>query len=163
MAIQPKTDPYLERLRAIQAETAGIEARLDALESGRVLDAQGVDEIVQMHVAAKPAKYEDFLSEAEIKEIASRYNQALNKGVDCDALDRVLGEEHLRGAVLDVTNPEPLPIKHPLWRNPRCVLTPHISGGAFGHSDGTEERICQVVCDNLRRYVAGEELAHRVI
>ena len=83
--------------------------------------------------------------------------------VDCDALDRVLGEEHLRGAVLDVTNPEPLPIKHPLWRNPRCVLTPHISGGAFGHSDGTEERICQVVCDNLRRYVAGEELAHRVI
>ena len=90
MAIQPKTDPYLERLRAIQAETAGIEARLDALESGRVLDAQGVDEIVQMHVAAKPAKYEDFLSEAEIKEIASRYNQALNKGVDCDALDYAL-------------------------------------------------------------------------
>lgn len=82
--------------------------------------------------------------------------------IDGEALDRVLNDGHLRGAALDVTDPEPLPLAHPLWRNERCVITPHISGGAFGHSVGTEERICRVCCDNLRRYRAGEPLTHRV-
>lgn len=82
--------------------------------------------------------------------------------VDLLALETVLGEGNLRGAALDVTDPEPLPHNHPLWRNPRCIITPHISGGAFGHSEGTEERICQVCCDNLRRYVSGSELTHIV-
>ena len=83
--------------------------------------------------------------------------------VDLDALQNVLEEGLLRGAALDVCEPEPLPSNHPLWREPRCIITPHISGGAFGHSKGTEERICQICCDNLCRFVAGEELAHRVL
>lgn len=82
--------------------------------------------------------------------------------IDNEALNVVLSEGLLRGAALDVTDPEPLPRNHPLWRNPRCLITPHISGGAFAHSDGTEERICEICCENLRRYRAGEELAHRV-
>jgi len=82
--------------------------------------------------------------------------------VDGEALNNVLSEGLLRGAALDVTDPEPLPRNHALWRNPRCLITPHISGGAFAHSEGTEERICEICCDNLRRYRAGEELAHRV-
>lgn len=82
--------------------------------------------------------------------------------IDCDALARVLTEGCLRGAALDVTDPEPLPLKHALWRIPNCLITPHAAGGAFGKCDGTEDKIAQVVCDNLRRYVAGEELTHRV-
>lgn len=82
--------------------------------------------------------------------------------VDNEALNVVLSEGLLRGAALDVTDPEPLPRNHPLWRNPRCLITPHISGGAFGHSEGTEERICAICCENLRRYAAGEDLVHRV-
>lgn len=82
--------------------------------------------------------------------------------VDCDALARVLRDGHLRGAALDVTEPEPLPTSHPLWSEPRCVITPHQAGGAFGKSDGTEERICEVCCQNLRRFVAGEPLTHVV-
>lgn len=83
--------------------------------------------------------------------------------VDATALDTVLTEGHLRGAALDVTDPEPLPIEHSLWRNARCVITPHVSGTAFGRSDGTEERICQICCENLKRFVAGEPLTHRVL
>lgn len=82
--------------------------------------------------------------------------------VDCDALARVLAEGHLRGAALDVTEPEPLPADHPLWGEPRCVITPHQAGGAFGKSEGTEDRICDVCCENLRRFVAGEPLTHVV-
>lgn len=90
MAAPSHTDPYLERLAAIQAETAGIDARLDALEAGYALDAEKADAIVRSRIAERPVKYEDFLSEAELKEIALRHEQMLNKGVDCDALDYAL-------------------------------------------------------------------------
>ncbi|MBO7675649.1 MAG: D-2-hydroxyacid dehydrogenase [Atopobiaceae bacterium] len=83
--------------------------------------------------------------------------------VDCDALARVLAEGRLRGAALDVTEPEPLPKGHPLWQEPRCFITPHQAGGSFGKSAGTEERICEVACANLRHFVSGEPLEHRVI
>lgn len=76
----PRRDPYLDRLRAIQAETAGIDACLDALESGYTLDAERVDSIVRSQMLARPVRYEDFLSEGELKEIALEYSQALNKG-----------------------------------------------------------------------------------
>ncbi|ACV21368.1 hypothetical protein Shel_03000 [Slackia heliotrinireducens DSM 20476] len=71
-------------------ETTVVDARLDALESGYALDAQKIDAIVMAQMNNRPACYEDFLSETEIKDIAKRYNQALNKGVDCDALDYAL-------------------------------------------------------------------------
>ena len=82
--------------------------------------------------------------------------------IDCDALARVLSDGHLRGAALDVTDPEPLPLKHALWRNQRCLITPHSAGGAFGKCDKTEDLIAEICCDNLRRYRVGEELTHRV-
>lgn len=85
-----KHDPYLERLRAIQAETAAVDARLDALEKGRILDSHEMDAIVQASRASHPARYEDFLTESELKEIALRHDRALNRGVDCDTLDYAL-------------------------------------------------------------------------
>lgn len=83
--------------------------------------------------------------------------------IDCDALARVLSEGLLRGAALDVTNPEPLPADHPLWHEPHCSITPHQAGVSFGACAATEERICALCCDNLRRWLAGEPLAHVVI
>ena len=83
--------------------------------------------------------------------------------IDCDALARVLAEGYLRGAALDVTEPEPLPKGHPLWQEPRCFITPHQAGGSFGKSHGTENRICAVACENLRRFIEGDELTHIVI
>ena len=100
---------------------------------------------------------------SRMKEGAVLVNVGRGSFVDMNALYRALGSGRLRGAALDVTEPEPLPLKHPLWRHPRCNITPHISGGAFGHSVETEERICEICCDNLRRYVAGEPLTHQVI
>ena len=84
---QSNADPYLERLRVIQREAAVVDARIDALESGHALDVESIDSFVRERVTVAPARYEDFLSEAEIREIAKRYSLALNKGVDCDALD----------------------------------------------------------------------------
>lgn len=82
--------------------------------------------------------------------------------VDNEALARILAEGRLRGAALDVTDPEPLSVGHQLWQEPRCVITPHVAGGSFGRCDSTEDRICAVCCENLGRWLAGEELTHVV-
>ena len=60
----------------------------------------------------------------------------------------------LAGAGLDVTDPEPLPAGHPLWRTSRVIITPHTAG----RSDRSRERLFLLVQENLRRYVAGEPL-----
>lgn len=84
---KPRVDPYLVRLRAIQAEIAGIDMRLSALEAGYALDAERVDAFVHSQIADRPPRYEDFLSVEEIRAIAVRHREALNRGVDLDAID----------------------------------------------------------------------------
>ncbi|NRF67506.1 glyoxylate/hydroxypyruvate reductase A [Aquincola sp. S2] len=58
----------------------------------------------------------------------------------------------LAEAVLDVTEPEPLPVAHALWQHPRVRITPHIA------SMTQPESAAEVVIDNLRRFAAGEPL-----
>lgn len=64
----------------------------------------------------------------------------------------------LRGAALDVANPEPLPKDHPLWDAPNCVITPHISGLSTKYAD----RAFQVLEANLDRRERGEKLLNVV-
>jgi phosphoglycerate dehydrogenase-like enzyme len=47
--------------------------------------------------------------------------------VDTDALVDALAAGTIAGAALDVTDPEPLPDGHPLWAEPRCLITPHMA------------------------------------
>ncbi len=82
--------------------------------------------------------------------------------IDLDALAERLESGSLYGAALDVTHPEPLPPEHLLWRIPSCILTPHASGGSFGHLKATEEKIYEICRENLRRYLAGEALLNQV-
>lgn len=98
-----------------------------------------------------------------IKQGAILVNVGRGDFVDCTALARMLETGQLRGAALDVTDPEPLPVKHPLWRCKNCLVTPHVAGGAFGKSDKTEANITAIVCDNLKRYAEGRELVNRVL
>lgn len=75
--------------------------------------------------------------------------------VNPDTLCQVLQSGHLAGAVLDVTDPEPLPPDHPLWDLDNVILTPHIAGIGFGNVPETTEKIVDLCCDNLRRYLSG--------
>jgi len=77
-------------------------------------------------------------------------------------LVEVLQNGHLRGAVLDVVDPEPLPEGHPLWQMEQVILTPHISGIGYGHNPATEKRVWQLCFENLERYAAGQPLQHVV-
>jgi phosphoglycerate dehydrogenase-like enzyme len=77
--------------------------------------------------------------------------------VDTEALLRALHDCHVR-AVLDVTDPEPLPADHPLWTAPGLVLTPH----SAGDTPGAERKAWELAGDQLRRHAAGEPLLHVV-
>jgi phosphoglycerate dehydrogenase-like enzyme/glyoxylase-like metal-dependent hydrolase (beta-lactamase superfamily II) len=74
--------------------------------------------------------------------------------VDTDALVAALGNGDIAGAGLDVTDPEPLPPQHALWKAPNLIITPHYSAW----SDIGRERRWLLYRENLRRFVAGEPL-----
>ena len=72
--------------------------------------------------------------------------------LDTGALIAALDSGCLAGAVLDVTDPEPLPADHPLWRHPKVIITPHIA------SVTQPETAAKAVVDNIRRHEAGLDL-----
>ncbi|MCQ1766913.1 glyoxylate/hydroxypyruvate reductase A [Neorhizobium galegae] len=69
--------------------------------------------------------------------------------LDQDALLAALDSGHMSGAVIDVTDPEPLPPGHPFWRHPRILLTPHIASITQPHT------AARAVIDNINRLRAG--------
>ena len=71
--------------------------------------------------------------------------------VNTDVLINALQNGNLRGAVLDVTDPEPLPENHPLRYMENVLLTPHISGISWGENKFTRKRILDIFCENLKR------------
>jgi phosphoglycerate dehydrogenase-like enzyme len=94
---------------------------------------------------------------AAMKHGALLVNAARGPVVDTDALVEVLRAGRIHAAV-DVTDPEPLPVGHPLWSAPNLLLTPHIAGS----SPGMMDRVMRLIGDQCRRYLAGEPLAHIV-
>lgn len=78
--------------------------------------------------------------------------------VDTDALTDALSSNRIQGAVIDVTNPEPLPDNHPLRFMENVVLTPHISGIGWGENKYTRMKILDIFCENLEKYRDGEAL-----
>lgn len=78
--------------------------------------------------------------------------------IDEQALIAALRDGTIAGAGLDVTEQEPLPTESPLWGMDNVVITPHISADTPRYAD----RAADIVCDNLRRYLAGEPLRNIV-
>jgi phosphoglycerate dehydrogenase-like enzyme len=77
--------------------------------------------------------------------------------VDARALQREVAAGRIR-AVLDVTDPEPLPPDSPLWDAPGVLISPHVAG----LTDQTMTEAFAVVKEQLERFVAGRPLAHQV-
>ncbi len=88
------------------------------------------------------------------------YFIAVSRGkiYDMPALVQALDSKRLAGAGVDVTEPEPLPKGHPLWKFDNVVITPHHAG----RSDGEHARFFELYKENLRRFDRGEPLLHVV-
>ncbi|MFG1873976.1 D-isomer specific 2-hydroxyacid dehydrogenase family protein [Sphaerisporangium sp. NPDC049003] len=81
-------------------------------------------------------------------------NVARGAHIDTDALVRALAEGRVSAAGLDVTDPEPLPEGHPLWSDPRALITSHSADSA----DYVLRMLCERVEHNVRRFGAGLSL-----
>jgi phosphoglycerate dehydrogenase-like enzyme len=84
-------------------------------------------------------------------------NAARGPIVNTDALVGALLSGKIRAA-LDVTDPEPLPLGHPLWTCPNLLITPHVGGS----SPQFAPRAIKIAADELHRYIAGEPLRNVV-
>jgi phosphoglycerate dehydrogenase-like enzyme len=85
-------------------------------------------------------------------------NVARGGHVDTGALVAALRAGRLGGAALDVTDPEPLPEGHPLWSEPRCIITPHTADWP----EIVESLLAGRIRENVARFVAGEPLVGTV-
>jgi glyoxylate reductase len=92
-----------------------------------------------------------------MKETAYLVNAARGPIVDTDALARALNAGEIAGAALDVTDPEPLPVDHPLLDAPGLVVLPHIASATHA----TRERMADMAVDNLLAGLAGEPMPHQ--
>jgi phosphoglycerate dehydrogenase-like enzyme len=95
-----------------------------------------------------------------MKKDAVIINVGRGSAIDTDALCDALEDGRLLGAALDVTDPEPLPRDHRLWKIKNAVITPHVSGGYSLQE--TYERIVKICADNLEAYMNGRELINIV-
>lgn len=84
-------------------------------------------------------------------------NAARGPIVDTDALVEALNSGRIRAA-LDVTDPEPLPEGHPLWKCPNLLLTPHVAGS----SPQFAPRSLMNAAAELRRYIDGAPMQNVV-
>lgn len=102
------------------------------------------------------------------KELLSMKKDALfvNVGrgnlVNTKDLEEVLVSGHMKGAVLDVTDPEPLPKESPLWNLDNVLLTPHVAGVSFGHCKETEDKIIEICAENLIHFIKKEPLRNEI-
>jgi phosphoglycerate dehydrogenase-like enzyme len=90
----------------------------------------------------------------------SAYLLVLSRGgiIDEPILAQMLRDGELAGAGLDVTAIEPLPEDNELWDAPNIIITPHSSPS----SSQTGNNVTAILRDNLKRYLAGEELTNQV-
>ena len=81
-------------------------------------------------------------------------NVTRGKIMDDASLVEALKTGQIAGAGLDVTPQEPLPGDHLLWNMPNVIITPHTAGG----SPNRQDRIVNLFCENLRRFLKGENM-----
>lgn len=93
-----------------------------------------------------------------MKSNAVLINVARGDVLDEEALVSALENNVIGGAALDVYQEEPLPPGNKLWSLPNVILSPHIAG----HSPHYRKRAVDLFCENLRRYLANEDLLNLV-
>ncbi|WP_285318200.1 hydroxyacid dehydrogenase [Pseudarthrobacter sp. lyk4-40-TYG-27] len=117
-------------------------------------------DIVTVHAPALP-ETRHMIGSAELqamKDHATLINTARGSLVDTQALEAECATGRIQ-ALLDVTEPEPLPADSILYDLPNVEITPHIAG-----SLGTEtRRMSDAALNDLERYLTGQQLAAQVV
>ncbi len=86
-----------------------------------------------------------------MKPAAILVNTSRGQVVDQDALVEALRAGRIGGAALDVTDPEPLPVSHPLFSFPNVVITPHIASASLA----TRSKMAEMAAENVLTVLEG--------
>lgn len=157
----------IPRLHALGAEVVAVNRSGRPVDGAKVtLPAERTAEVwstADHFVIAAPAtaatdRLVDAAVLTEMPETAWLVNVARGNLVDTDALVDALKTGAIAGAVLDVTDPEPLPAGHPLWELENAVITPHIANTRTHLT----ANFAPTLEENVRRFLKGEELLARV-
>lgn len=141
------------------------------------VEAPGIDHMIGFDSLDDVLQYADVIAMCvpstpttrhllDAKRISKLQNDAIiiNAGrgdtINSQALAEALADGAIRGAGIDVTEPEPLPEESPLWSEPRCLVTPHVAGG--NHLESTECRVIAIALGNVRCYANGQSLDNRM-
>jgi phosphoglycerate dehydrogenase-like enzyme len=157
-AIARRLDGFECEVSAVARTTRvvdGIDVRSTDELPGRLPDADVVILIVPLTPDTRRMVDADYL--ARMRDGALLVNVSRGPVVDTDALLAECASGRLRAA-LDVTDPEPLPADHPLWRTPGVLISPHVGG----NTSAFLPRARRLVAVQLRRWADGEPLANVV-
>ena len=153
---------FVDRLAGMNVETIGV--RYTPNKGGPTDEVIGFDD-ESIHEALSRTDYlvlstpfsattEKLIGEAELSTLpptAHVINVSRGAVVDTDALLAAIQKEDISGAAMDVTDPEPLPPDHPLWRMDNVLITPHMGG----HTPKHWERLADIVAENVEHLDAG--------
>jgi phosphoglycerate dehydrogenase-like enzyme len=144
------------KVLAIDIEPVPSEPGVTLWTTERLYDLLGASDVVVITLPLTKATRHLFTRDLfrRMQRHAILINVTRGEIVYGDDLMNALDEGLIWGAGLDVTDPEPLPVGHPLWRHPRVVVTPHTAGG----SPRRAGRAIATLCENLRRLADGRPL-----
>ncbi len=120
-------EPFGTRVTVVRRRQEPMEGADLTVTVDRLLEVLPAADVVVL-AAALTGESTGLFGEAELAAMRSDavlVNVARGGLVDTDALTSALASGRIAGAGVDVTDPEPLPDGHPLWREPRIIVTPH--------------------------------------
>ena len=149
-------EPWDCQITVVRRHPAPMDGVHKVIGPGDLHEALGDADVAVVALALTP-ETAGIIDAAALDAMASHawlVNVARGGHIVTDDLVAALAAGSIGGAALDVTDPEPLPDGHPLWSMDNCLITPHVGNTP----EMGLKLLARRVAENLRRYIAKEEL-----
>ncbi|MBJ7369202.1 MAG: hypothetical protein JHC65_12190, partial [Ilumatobacteraceae bacterium] len=148
--------PFSCHITVVRHSVTDMDGVDQVVSAQSLIDALVGADVVVLALSLTP-ETQGLLSRAEFELMEPHawvINVARGKHIVTDDLVWALTNNKIGGAALDVTDPEPLPVGHPLWSEPHCIITPHTGNTP----EMAEPLLAQRISANVALYMKGEQL-----
>jgi len=148
--------PFSCHITVVRHSVTDMDGVDQVVSAQSLIDALVGADVVVLALSLTP-ETQGLLSRAEFELMEPHawvINVARGKHIVTDDLVWALTNNKIGGAALDVTDPEPLPVGHPLWSEPHCIITPHTGNTP----EMAQPLLAQRISANVALYMKGEQL-----